>query len=96
MTIDKDLILKLEQLARLELSEKEREQIRSDLNEILRMVEKLEALDTSDVPPLVHISEAVNNWREDEVRHQVSREEALKNAPEHDGVFFKVPKVIKL
>ncbi|MEO1625212.1 MAG: Asp-tRNA(Asn)/Glu-tRNA(Gln) amidotransferase subunit GatC, partial [Bacteroidota bacterium] len=96
MTIDKALISKLEQLARLELSQEEREKIRTDLNDILAMVEQLEHLDTSGVEPLIHIGEAVNNWRTDEVKHQVERAEALKNAPDQDGTFFKVPKVIDL
>jgi aspartyl-tRNA(Asn)/glutamyl-tRNA(Gln) amidotransferase subunit C len=49
MQVDRPLILKLENLARLELSEAEREQLTGDLNKILAMVEKLEELDTSNV-----------------------------------------------
>ena len=95
MKIDKALISKLEKLARLELSAKEREQIQGDLNAILDMVAKLEELDTTNVEPLIHISEAVNVMREDAVKNQVGREAALRNAPDSDGQYFKVPKVIE-
>lgn len=96
MKIDKQLISRLEHLARLELSEEEKNRLMGDLNEILQMVEKLQELDTSDVEPLIYINEAVNVWREDQVKNQVSQEEALKNAPNQDGTYFKVAKVIDL
>lgn len=96
MKIDKQLISHLEHLARLELSEEEQNQIQKDLNEILDMVEKLNELDTDGVEPLVYINEAGNVWRPDQVQNQVERSDALKNAPEQDGSFFKVPKVIDL
>jgi aspartyl-tRNA(Asn)/glutamyl-tRNA(Gln) amidotransferase subunit C len=94
MKIDKKLILKLEKLSRLELSEKEREQIQKDLNNILKMVEKLEELDTDDVEPLLHVSDGENVLRQDEIKNQLSKEEALSNSPDSDGDYFKVPKVI--
>ncbi len=96
MQIDKLLISRLEELARLELSEAEREALRQDLNHILEMVEKLQELDLENVEPLVHVGEEVNIWRRDAVKGQVSREAALRNAPDSDGVFFRVPKVIDL
>jgi len=95
MTIDKQLISRLEHLARLELSEEERAGILKDLNNILQMVEKMNEVNTDEVEPLVYINEAANVWREDVVNGQVSREEALKNAPEKNNEFFKVPKMIK-
>ncbi len=96
MTIDEKLISRLEQLARLELSPEENERLMGDLNNILAMVEKLQELDTSGVEPLVYINEEVNLWREDEVAHQVTQAEALRNAPKSDGTYFRVPKVIDL
>ncbi len=95
MKIDKNLILKLEKLSRLELSEKERDKIQGDLNNILKMVEKLEELDTEDVEPLLHIAEGEHVLRADEIKNQLSKEEALSNAPYTDEQYFKVPKVIK-
>jgi aspartyl-tRNA(Asn)/glutamyl-tRNA(Gln) amidotransferase subunit C len=96
MQIDRNLILKLETLARLELNEQEREQLRGSLNDILRMVETLDALDTEGVEPLVYINDEVNDLREDAVSNQLPRDQALSNAPDHNGVFFKVPKVIDI
>jgi aspartyl-tRNA(Asn)/glutamyl-tRNA(Gln) amidotransferase subunit C len=96
MTITGTLISRLEHLARLELSEEERQALQNDLNNILVMVEKLQELDTETVEPLVYLNEDVNVWREDQVQNQVSQEQALRNAPEQDGTFFKVPKVIDL
>ena len=94
MKIDKQLISKLEKLSRLELSESERAQIQKDLNNILVMIEKLEELNTDDVEPLSHISEGENVLREDRIDNQLSRPEALANAPDRDDQYFKVPKVI--
>lgn len=94
MKIEESLILKLEQLSRLQLSASERAHIRKDLNRILEMVEKLEELDTAGVDPLTYINEDVNVLREDAVKGQVERTDALKNAPDQDGAYFRVPKVI--
>lgn len=94
MQIDRKLILKLENLTRLELSEAEREQLTGDLNKILAMVEKLGELDTSNVEPLVYVNEAENDLRADEIKHQVSQQDALSNAPDQDGRYFKVPKIL--
>ena len=96
MQIDKNLILKLEKLSRLQLSDTERQQIQKDLNNILGMVEKLQELDLSKVEPLVYISEEVNVLRADEVKNQVSRAAALSNAPDKTAEYFKVAKVIDL
>jgi len=95
MQVDNALISRLENLARLDLSEEERTKIKKDLSSILEMVEKLDEIDTDSVEPLIHISEAVNVFREDEVRNQLDRTAALKNAPEKDEQYFKVPKVLK-
>lgn len=94
MQIDHSLILKLEQLAKLELSVPERERLGDDLNKILAMIEKLDELDTSNVEPLVYINDEVNVFREDTVKNQVSQEQALSNAPDQDGQYFKVPKIL--
>ena len=96
MQIDKNLILKLEKLSRLQLSDTERQQIQKDLNNILGMVEKLQELDLSKVEPLVYISDEVNVLRADEVKNQVSRAAALSNAPDKTAEYFKVAKVIDL
>ena len=95
MQVDEQLVLRLEKLARLQLSEEEREVIQGDLNKILGMVDKLKEIDTDNVEPLVYMNEEVNVLREDVVKNQVPREDALRNAPAEDGTYFKVPKVIQ-
>ncbi|MCB0636670.1 MAG: Asp-tRNA(Asn)/Glu-tRNA(Gln) amidotransferase subunit GatC [Lewinella sp.] len=96
MEIDDSLISRLAQLARLQLSPEERQTIRHDLNNILRMVEKLQDLDLQDVEPLAYLHASGRPLRPDEVQGQVEREAALRHAPDHDGAHFKVPKVIDL
>ncbi len=82
-------------LARLKFNEKELDNFTHQLNEILSYVEKLNELDTENVEPLSHPVENSNIFREDEVKPSVNREDALRNAPEKNEVFFKVPKVIE-
>ena len=94
MQIDDQLISRLEHLTRLKLSPEEREQSKKDLSNILGMVEKLHELDLEGVKPLTYINDQVNVLREDQIANQVDRKEALKNAPDQDGSFFRVPKVI--
>ncbi len=96
MQIDKDLILKLEKLSRLKLSDTERTAIQKDLTNIIGMVEKLQELDLTEVEPLVYITDEVNVLRTDEVKHQVDRARALSNAPDKNDAYFKVSKVIDL
>ena len=95
MEVNEQLILKLENLARLELSAAERQQLVGDLGNILNMVEQLNTLDTEGVAPLVYVSDEVNVWREDTVKNELPRENALVNAPDANAAFFKVPKVIQ-
>ena len=96
MQIDDALILRLENLARLDLSAAERTTMQGSLTNILTMVEQLNTLNTEGVEPLIYINEDVNVWREDTVNYQLGRQDALKNAPDSDDTFFKVPKVIDL
>lgn len=81
-------------LARLRFSAEELKTFTRRFNQILEYVEKLNELDTTNVEPLSHVIELQNVFRSDEVRSSYPREEVLKNAPAHDGKFFKVPKVI--
>jgi aspartyl-tRNA(Asn)/glutamyl-tRNA(Gln) amidotransferase subunit C len=95
MEVNDALVDKLAHLARLKFEASEKEEIKNDLQKMIAFVEKLNELDTAGVEPLLHMTDETNVLREDEVKGSVSREEALKNAPLHDGQFFKVPKVIK-
>lgn len=94
MTIDEKTVDHLANLAKLEFKAEEKTEIISDLNKMLSFVETLNELDTADIEPLRHISDEVNNLRNDEVIEGVSQEEGLKNAPNKDSYYFKVPKVI--
>ncbi len=95
MEVTDALIDKLALLSRLKFNEEEKKEIRNDLQRMITFVDKLNELDTTGIEPMIHMSDEINVLREDEVKGQVNREEALKNAPAHDGKFFKVPKVIK-
>jgi aspartyl-tRNA(Asn)/glutamyl-tRNA(Gln) amidotransferase subunit C len=96
MKIDDQLISRLENLARLQLSATEKEGLKTDLTNILSMVEKLQELDVEGIQPLVYLNETINRPREDKIRNEADRDAALRNAPDHDGTFFRVPKVIDL
>lgn len=95
MEINDTMVDKLAHLSKLEFNETEKAEIKKDLQRMIGFVEKLDELNLDGVEPLLFMSEEVNVLREDEIKGSVSREAALKNAPGHDGQFFKVPKVIK-
>ena len=95
MEVNNALVEKLAKLSRLQFDEKEKEEIRNDLQRMIGFVEKLNELDLDNTEPMLFMSQETNVYREDEVKGSVTREEALKNAPVHDGQFFKVPKVIR-
>ena len=95
MEITNELVDKVANLSRLHFDEAEKPAIKKDLQRMIQFIEKLDELDTSKVEPLLHMTDNINVLREDVVKGSISREEGLKNAPVHDGQFFKVPKVIK-
>lgn len=81
-------------LARLDFSPEEMTRLTGELNRVLDYMEQLNRLDTTTVEPLTHMTDAVNALRDDRPTNGVAREEALKNAPDRTGEFFRVPKVI--
>ena len=94
MSVTKNDIKKIAELARLEFKEEDLESYTLEMNKILGYVDKLNELDTTNVEPLSHPIENVNVFREDKLKTSVDREEALKNAPDSSSEHFKVPKVI--
>jgi aspartyl-tRNA(Asn)/glutamyl-tRNA(Gln) amidotransferase subunit C len=88
-------------LANLELTDQERQRMLKDLNSVLDYIDRLNELDTSYVPPMAQVSarsgQPAGNlaWRDDIPRPSLPHADAMKNAPETDGEFFKVPKVIE-
>jgi aspartyl-tRNA(Asn)/glutamyl-tRNA(Gln) amidotransferase subunit C len=89
--IDRMELLHVARLARLELREEEVERLGAQLNDILAAVSKVSELDLSDVPATSHPLDVVNVWAADEPHESLSVEEALANAPEKEGTYFKVP-----
>jgi aspartyl-tRNA(Asn)/glutamyl-tRNA(Gln) amidotransferase subunit C len=89
--ISRELLLHVAHLARLELRDDELARLEVQLNDILAAVSKVAELDLSDVQPTSHPLDVVNVWEDDEPRPCLSVEDALANAPERDGDFFKVP-----
>ncbi len=81
-------------LSHLRFSDDEREQMVDQMNAILTYMEKLNTLDTSDVPPTSHVLNLKNVFREDVVEEALTQEEALQNAPASDKGHFTVPKVL--
>ncbi|HEA47149.1 MAG TPA: Asp-tRNA(Asn)/Glu-tRNA(Gln) amidotransferase subunit GatC [bacterium] len=82
-------------LARLKLSEKEKEKFTKQLDQILKYVDKLNELDTKKVKPTSHVLPLKNVFREDKIKKSLEVEKTLENAPEKARGFFKVPKVIE-
>lgn len=82
------------ELARLRFTGEEQEKMTRELNMILHYVEKLNEIDTEGVEPLSGIHDPVNVLRADVEHTPLTNAEALKNAPDRQDRFFKVPKVI--
>ncbi|MNR06432.1 Glutamyl-tRNA(Gln) amidotransferase subunit C [compost metagenome] len=95
MTIDKQTIHKVADLARIAIEDKEVDTLMTDMNKILTFMEKLNELDTTGVAPLVYMNTEENVWREDQVKQEISVEDGLKNAARHNENFFMVPKIIE-
>ena len=81
-------------LARLELSDTEEQRMTGQINSILEYMDKLNQLDTKDIPPTTHAIQLQNVFRPDLAQPSLDRKESLANAPGTDGVNFVVPKVI--
>ncbi len=85
----------ISKLARLSVSEEEKETFSTQLNRILSYMEKLNELDTKDVEPTSHVVSLSNVMRDDVQRDSISREDALVNAPDRMDKFYRVPKIIE-
>jgi len=80
-------------LARLELTEEEKETYTKQLGDVLKYVEQMNEVDTSNVEPMAHPIDFVNVMREDKVYYEQTKEALMQNAPEEENGFFKVPKI---
>jgi aspartyl-tRNA(Asn)/glutamyl-tRNA(Gln) amidotransferase subunit C len=95
MSLTKQEVEYIARLARLELSDAEKEEYTGQLNEILCFVEKLNQLDTTGIEPTAHAIRVENVFRKDEVRPPMNPELALANAPDRIDNYFKVPKILE-
>ncbi len=87
-------IEQIAELARLSLKPEEKAKLKKDLESILAYVEQLKLVPTDSVEPTSHVLNLENVFREDRVHPAEVRDEVLKHAPQREGNFFKVPKVI--
>jgi len=92
--IDEAQVRKVARLSRLELTEAEIKEFTGQLSAILDYMEKMNELDTTGVEPLAHCLPINNVFRQDEAGESLGTEKTLANAPQRDGEFFKVPKIL--
>lgn len=96
MSVTKEEVYYVANLAMLQLKESEAEGLQKDMNKILGYIDTLNELDTSDIEPLEHVMEiTASTFRKDIAKEPLSHEEALKNAPDADSDYFRVPRVIE-
>lgn len=95
MDITDKTVEEIAHLARLQFEGEEKEAIKKDLNRILDFMEVLNEVETSNVEPLIYMTDETNIMRKDEVKTTITQAQALKNAPDKDSDYFKVPKVLK-
>ena len=93
MNIDDNLINHLSNLAKLSFEGDNREALKKHLEKIIGFMNQLNTLDTTNVQPLVFMTDEVNRLRVDEAHLEISKNEALKNGPNHDSDYFRIPKV---
>ncbi|MCS3703006.1 Asp-tRNA(Asn)/Glu-tRNA(Gln) amidotransferase subunit GatC [Salinibacter ruber] len=95
MSVTRDDVRHVAQLARLDFSEEEEARMAEELSEILGYVEKLDELDTAGVPPMSHVLDVTNVFRSDEIEERIDRGQALEPAPDVDNEHFLVPQVVE-
>ena len=88
------MVKRIADLSKLEFTSDETTAILKDMNQMLEFIDQLKELDTTNIEPLIHMTEDENVLREDDASSGVSQQEALKNAPSKDSTYFKIPKVL--
>jgi aspartyl-tRNA(Asn)/glutamyl-tRNA(Gln) amidotransferase subunit C len=94
VAIDRETVVHVARLARLDLRPEEVDRLTNELGAILEAVSKVAELDLADVPPTSHPLDLVNVWDEDEPRDSLSLEDVFANAPARDGDLFRVPPTV--
>ncbi len=95
MAISVEEVRYIAALARLRFSEDQEQRLAQQMSQMLDYVDKLNELDTTGVPPMSHVLDVYNVFRDDVPQQRIAREDALRNAPDADNAYFRVPKVIE-
>ena len=95
MEINNELIDKLAALSKLEFDDTAKDEMKKNLDKILKMVSKIDELDLKDIEPLKYMTDENNILREDIAASTLSKDQILLNAPQKDSDYIKVPKVLK-
>jgi len=95
MSVTPDEVKHIATLARLKFDDGQIEQLAGEMGRILDYMRQLDELDTSDVPAMSHVHDGTVALRPDALVRRIVREDAFKNAPDHDGTYFRVPRVIE-
>jgi aspartyl-tRNA(Asn)/glutamyl-tRNA(Gln) amidotransferase subunit C len=95
MKLSKQEVEHVAKLARLEMTDAEKETFSRELSSILTYIEQLKSWDTAGVEPTATVLDQANVFRADQVRPSLSVETALANAPEAEDGYFKVPKILE-
>lgn len=92
--LTKEAVERVAHLSRLEFSEEELEKQFEQLGSIIDMMDSLSEIDTNDVPPLNHVMDIQNVFRQDDVHESMGVEKVLSNAPSENENMFQVPKIV--
>ena len=95
MPLDPGTVRRIARLARISIDDVEVRQLQGELNSILGWIEQLSEVDVEGVSPVVGVEQAALRLREDVVREDASTELVLSNAPDRQGPFFAVPRVVE-
>lgn len=95
MSLGLDDVYRIAELAHVGINEEAAQRMQAELNDIFKMIERIQAVDTEGVEPMMHPHDGVQRFREDKVVFGNNREENMKNAPEEFEGLFLVPQVIE-
>ena len=95
MSLGMDDVSRIAELAHIDISQEQAVQMQGELNDIFKMIERIQAVDTEGVEPMMHPHDGVQRFREDRVVFGNDREENMKNAPEEYEGLFLVPRVVE-
>ena len=95
MSLGLDDVYRIAELAHVGINEEAAQRMQAELNDIFKMIKRIQAVDTEGVEPMMHPHDGVQRLREDKVVFGNNREENMKNAPEEFEGLFLVPQVIE-